>query len=78
MLASLHMAKTGKPGSIIILCTDGMANLGLGSLDGNISEESKAFYAQLALEAKASGVAISVVTIKGVTCGMEVLGQLVE
>ena len=26
-----------KPGSKVVICTDGLANIGLGSLDGNIT-----------------------------------------
>jgi len=29
----MGMAAKGKPGSTVIICTDGLANIGLGSLD---------------------------------------------
>lgn len=32
LLASLTLAAQGKPGSMVILCTDGLANIGLGQL----------------------------------------------
>jgi hypothetical protein len=65
---------------MVIVCTDGLANLGLGAFDGStdLSEAAKSFYGELALEAKNSGIAISVVTIKGEGCRMDVLGQLSE
>lgn len=80
LLASVQMAKFGKPGSMVLLCTDGLANLGLGASDstGEFSEAAKEFYGQVAVEAKNSGIAISVVTIKGEGCRMDVLGQLSE
>jgi len=34
MLAAVALAGEGKPGSQVIVCTDGMANLGLGKLGG--------------------------------------------
>ena len=33
LLAALGMASKGKPGSMVVICTDGLANIGLGSLD---------------------------------------------
>lgn len=82
LISSLELAKAGKPGSMIIVCTDGLANLGLGSFDSSLGNEvnevTKSFYAGLALEAKDSGISISVVTIKGMVCGMSVLSMLAE
>lgn len=45
-------------GSKVLMCTDGLANVGLGNLDGLSSEEYKsasAFYAKLGETAKANG-----------------------
>jgi Mg-chelatase subunit ChlD len=60
---------------MVVLCTDGMANKGLGALEGDKFED---FYNGLAVSAKEKGIAISVVTIKGEGCRMDVLGQLAE
>lgn len=30
LLASLELALNGKPGSLVVICTDGLANIGLG------------------------------------------------
>jgi hypothetical protein len=38
----------------------------------------KGFYSEVALSAKNAGISISVVTIKGEGCKMDVLGQLAE
>ena len=65
---------------MVIVCTDGLANLGLGAIDAQKQtiEQAQAFYGELALEAKNSGIAISVVTIKGEGCRMDILAQLSE
>ena len=34
VLASVAMASKGAPGSQVIICTDGMANVGLGAFSG--------------------------------------------
>lgn len=34
LLASLEIASKGKAGSMVIICTDGLANLGVGSFEG--------------------------------------------
>ena len=33
LLVALELAINGKPGSTVILCTDGLANNGLGNID---------------------------------------------
>ena len=35
LLTSVAMAAEGAPGSLVILCTDGMANEGLGAFEGH-------------------------------------------
>ena len=59
------------------MCTDGLANIGLGALD---TEEnvalSKDFYEEIATIAKEKSLLISVITIKGEGCKMEILGKL--
>jgi len=36
------MAAEGAPGSQVVICTDGLANIGLGAFDEIKSEEDKA------------------------------------
>lgn len=71
-----------KPGSTIILCTDGLSNVGLGSLDELYTDEEKEsaskFYEQIGQVAQAEGIAISVISIKGSDCSIETLGHLSE
>lgn len=81
LLSAIYMISNAKPGSMIILCTDGLANLGLGSFDVAASEDLQAsnkFYEEIANLAKSFGIAISVVTIKGEACKMEVLNKLAD
>jgi hypothetical protein len=39
VLTSIGLAGEGAPGSTVIVCTDGLANIGLGALDEAKSEE---------------------------------------
>ncbi|CAD8204307.1 unnamed protein product [Paramecium octaurelia] len=75
LISALELAKVGKPGSMIIICTDGLANLGLGALD---CESSRRLYQELGQMAAEKGIVISLVTIKGEGCKIDTLGKLVE
>lgn len=44
-----------QPGSKVILCTDGMANIGLGKLEDFGSEDPAEFYEKIAESASAKG-----------------------
>eukprot|EP01104_Vermistella_antarctica_P001120 TRINITY_DN11176_c0_g1_i1.p1 TRINITY_DN11176_c0_g1~~TRINITY_DN11176_c0_g1_i1.p1 ORF type:complete len:926 (+),score=283.45 TRINITY_DN11176_c0_g1_i1:209-2986(+) len=69
-------------GSKVILCTDGLANMGLGALDKGGSSgkcvEFAAFYTELAEMAKLKGIAVSVVSIEGTECSLESLSVVAE
>ena len=39
LLSSIALAAEGSPGSTVVLCTDGLANVGLGAFDGVVTEE---------------------------------------
>ncbi|CAF0741925.1 unnamed protein product [Adineta steineri] len=79
-----------RQGSKIVICTDGLANIGLGSLemaqDNKINEaikkqalhEGNQFYADLTERARDKGVSISVITIKGTSCLLPVIGQMAD
>jgi Mg-chelatase subunit ChlD len=43
LLASVLLANAGKQGSTVIICTDGLANKGLGSLEAD-QAAAEAFY----------------------------------
>lgn len=59
-----------RPGSKIILCTDGMANNGVGA----IRTVEVPFYGDMGRRAGEEGTIISVVTMEGEDCSMENLG----
>lgn len=77
LLSSLEVASKGSPGSTVILCTDGLANIGIGQLDP-MTEESVNFYDTLAERAKERNISVSIMTIKGEGSKMEVIGKLAE
>jgi len=58
-------------GSRIVLCTDGMANNGVGAIQ---RDESCPFYGDIARRAAEEGTCISIITMEGEDCSMENLG----
>jgi hypothetical protein len=56
-----------------MICTDGLANIGLGNLDLS-NEQNKQFYDELAFKAKSKN--LYVVTIKGEACNVTTLSNL--
>lgn len=67
-----------QPGSQVILCTDGLANTGLGSLDVKDIEESTRFYTDIGDMALAHGVSVSLITIEGTDCRLGLLGDIAD
>jgi hypothetical protein len=41
IITAIALAGEGAPGSTVIVCTDGLANVGLGAFDGVQSEEEQ-------------------------------------
>lgn len=68
-------AQCGK-GSTVILCTDGLSNVGVGSLEDQSDTEGNKFYETLAEFAKSKGVVINIISIKGEECELEALKPL--
>eukprot|EP00736_Rhodelphis_marinus_P006707 Rmarinus@m.3332 len=62
--------------SEVMLCTDGLANNGVGSMDRGDSPNS--FYSNMSAVAKGQCSSVSVIGIKDAECRMEVLGQLAD
>jgi Mg-chelatase subunit ChlD len=76
LLTGLGLAMQGKPGSQVILCTDGLANVGLGKLGRSEDESSaRAFYDRIGTLAQEIGVSVSIITIKGCGAKVEILGR---
>ncbi len=63
-----------------MLCTDGLANVGLGSLDGKAEakEASLLWYEAVGALAQQSGTSVRVLSIKGSECALEALGKVAE
>ena len=75
------MSKKNKKGSKIIICTDGIANRGLGSLDPqDLSnfETSREFYNKIGLLAKEHGIVISVISIVDSECRLDILSPIAQ
>jgi Mg-chelatase subunit ChlD len=62
-------------GAKVVLCTDGCANVGVGSVQG---KEVSPFYADIARRALENGTTISVITMEGEDCAMENLGTAAD
>jgi len=70
LLTAVSLAAEGGFGSQVVICTDGLANIGIGSLEEKKLNaegecEVEQFYKQVALFAKSKGVTVSIITIKG-------------
>jgi hypothetical protein len=81
-LTSIAMAAKGAPGSTVVICTDGLANVGLGAYDEAKTEEEIAkideFYERVGQYAKENGVTINIVSIEGDECNLQSLSKLAE
>lgn len=79
LLVAVTMASK-KNGTRVVVCTDGLANVGVGALDGAKEGEERqkveAWYEGVGNLAKLSGVVVSVVSIKGDECALEDLGRV--
>lgn len=79
LLMSVLLAAQGKPGSKVVLCTDGIANVGLGSLATEEDlEAALMFYNDVAMKARDSSVCVSILSIEGEECSLEYLLPVVE
>lgn len=75
---AVGLAERGKPGSKVIICTDGMANVGIGSLNNSRDETAGSFYEQVGIYANERGININVVAIEGAECSLASLSYLSE
>jgi len=67
-----------KPGSQVILCTDGLANIGVGSIEDSPQKDIIEIYPKMAEEAKRRGVVVSIISIIGSGCSLETLGIVTD
>lgn len=82
LVTSIAMAAEGAPGSMVVLCTDGLANVGLGAFDEIKSEEelkkTDEFYERLGEFAKNKGITVSIISIEGEECNIDTLSKISE
>ena len=79
LLTSIAMAAQGSPGSSVVLCTDGLSNVGLGSMETKKQkEEAELFYNDLAELAREKGVTVNIISIAGEECDLETLSTITE
>jgi len=79
LLISIGLATKGKQGSKVIICTDGLANIGLGEMDTPEGlAKADEFFTSLANLAKENGISVSVISIKGEGCKLDVIGKLAD
>ena len=76
------MAAEGSQGSTVVVCTDGLANIGLGAFDEVNTEEdmqkADAFYETVGQIAQTAGVTINIISIEGDECNIDSLSKLAE
>ncbi|XP_021354035.1 circularly permutated Ras protein 1-like [Mizuhopecten yessoensis] len=80
LLVATTMASQ-QPGSKVIICTDGLANVGLGRLDistREMQETSLDFYESVAETAADKGVSVSVISMEGTDCKLIQLGKVAD
>lgn len=76
---ALALAGQGNPGSKVILCTDGLANIGVGAVAGKpirSPEEIKGYYTTAANYAKQHGVSVSLITLTEGNCRLDMLSPV--
>ena len=78
---AISMAGEWGNGSSVVICTDGLANVGIGWLEeqkegGQVDVAS--FYEQLAEYAYQKGVTVNIISIKGEECDLETLSPLYD
>lgn len=67
-----------KAGSQVILCTDGCANVGMGSIETGNPDIAEKFYEDLADYAKSRGVSVNVISMEGTDCKLALLGKVAD
>ncbi|CDW82116.1 type a von willebrand factor domain-containing protein [Stylonychia lemnae] len=82
VLTAIAMAGEGAPGSQVIVCTDGLANVGLGNFDDVFEEEQHQkideIYDRMGEYAKSKGVTVNIVSIEGEECNIDTISRLSE
>ena len=75
MALSIGLASRA-PGSSVLVLTDGLANVGLGALDGNAGRGAPEEYSVMGRLGRENGVRVSVVSMRGDDIKMEAVGSV--
>ena len=79
---AVAMASKGAAGSQVVICTDGLANIGLGNFDDANTDEEIAkveeYYEKIGEFAKHAGLTINIVSIIGDECNLGALSKMAE
>lgn len=82
LATGVAMAAQGATGSQVVLCTDGLANIGIGSFDEVTDEEElkkrEEVYERIGEFAKSKGVTVNIVSIVGDECNLDTLSRIAE
>jgi len=82
VLTAIALASQGEKGSTVVVCTDGLANEGLGAFNHvqNPAQMAKVdeFYEQIGQLAKNAGVTVNIVSIEGDECNIDSLSKVAE
>ncbi|MES1911429.1 MAG: hypothetical protein MHM6MM_003857 [Cercozoa sp. M6MM] len=77
LVTAIEMASTRR-GSKVVICTDGVANVGVGRLDNGVTDEVEEFYESVGDWAAVKGVSVDVVTLADEECRVEQLGIVAD
>jgi hypothetical protein len=78
LLTAVAMATQGSAGSSVVLCTDGLSNVGLGAIEGVKQGVAAEFYTKVADFAYEHGVTVNIISIAGEECDLETLRTIPE
>ena len=73
LLSAIELSSKGSVGSKVMLCTDGEANVGMGSC---FNDDRFTFYEKLAEHAKQRRVMVNILSLKGDKCNLKEIGKL--
>eukprot|EP00829_Urostomides_striatus_P001935 TRINITY_DN1209_c0_g1_i2.p1 TRINITY_DN1209_c0_g1~~TRINITY_DN1209_c0_g1_i2.p1 ORF type:complete len:512 (+),score=179.44 TRINITY_DN1209_c0_g1_i2:49-1536(+) len=75
LVVAAALASKGAPGSRVIICTDGMANEGMGSISGDLNT-TKLFYNQVGEYAQQHGIIVSIISLVSSECRLDLLSPI--
>ena len=75
---ALSIGVASAAGSRVVIFTDGLANTGIGQMNGGASSAGVPFYTEVGELAAAAGVSVSVLSLEGEDCAMEQLGTTAD